>query len=117
MTCNGEVATVVDGEVSCDVPLHPGDRIALLYPSANRDEDVFDEPFRFDVTRHPNPHVAFGFGPHVCIGQSLARRELQILFQQLTARITNLRPVTEPDIEENLFAGAVKSFRLAFDVR
>jgi len=114
---NNMFRTCVEETTVRDVPLHPGDRIALLYPSANRDEDVFEDPFTFDVTRHPNPHVAFGFGPHVCIGQSLARRELQILFQQLTARITNLRVVTEPDIEENLFAGAVKSFRLAFDVR
>jgi cytochrome P450 family 142 subfamily A polypeptide 1 len=114
---NNMFRTAVEDTTVRDTPINAGDRIALLYPSANRDEDVFDEPFRFDVTRHPNPHVAFGFGPHVCIGQSLARRELQILFEHLTKRITNLRVVTEPEIEENLFAGAVKSFRLAFDVR
>ena len=60
--------------------MHPGDRIVLLYPSANRDEAVFVDPFRFDITRNPNPHLAFGFGPHVCIGQSLARLELEVLF-------------------------------------
>ena len=56
-----------------DTAVRAGDRIALLYPSANRDEAVFEDPFRFDITRNPNPHIAFGFGPHVCIGQSLAR--------------------------------------------
>ncbi|MEA3056521.1 MAG: cholest-4-en-3-one 26-monooxygenase [Actinomycetota bacterium] len=100
-----------------DTPVSAGDRIALLYPSANRDEDVFEDPFSFDVTRTPNPQVAFGFGPHVCVGQSLARVELQILFEELTRRFTNLRVVTEPEIEENLFAGAVVRFDLAFDVR
>ena len=114
---NNMFRTCVEDTVVRDTELVAGDRIALLYPSANRDEEVFADPFTFDVTRSPNPHVAFGFGPHVCIGQSLARRELQILFEHLVRRITNLRVVTEPDIEENLFAGAVKRFDLAFDVR
>lgn len=114
---NNMFRTCVEDTTVRDTPIVAGDRIALLYPSANRDEEVFAEPFTFDVTRSPNPHVAFGFGPHVCIGQSLARRELQILFEHLVRRITNLRVVTEPDIEENLFAGAVKRFDLAFDVR
>src|SRR5437868_14983739 len=53
--------------------LHEGEKLLLLYPSANRDEDVFDEPFRLDVERHPKEHVAFGFGTHFCLGNSLAR--------------------------------------------
>ena len=68
-----------------------GDRVILLYPSANRDESVFDEPYTFDIRRDPNPHVAFGFGTHFCLGASLARLELRMLFAQLTRRITNLR--------------------------
>ena len=107
---------LADDEIG-GVPVKTGDRIALLYPSANRDEEVFKDPFTFDITRSPNPHVAFGFGPHVCVGQSFARLELQVLFEQLSKRFTNLRVVTEPVIEENLFAGAVKRFDLAFDVR
>jgi cytochrome P450 family 142 subfamily A polypeptide 1 len=94
-----------------------GDRICLVYPSANRDETVFADPFRFDIRRSPNPHVAFGHGTHFCLGVNLARTELRILFGALTRRITNLRVVTEPDIEPNVFAGAVRSFRLAFDLR
>jgi cytochrome P450 family 142 subfamily A polypeptide 1 len=109
--------TAVTDDVIGDTQVRAGDRIALLYPSANRDEDVFDDPFRFDITRSPNPHVAFGFGPHVCVGQSLARLELQILFEEMSRRFTNLRPITEPEIEKNLFAGAVVRFDLAFDRR
>ncbi len=100
-----------------DTAVRAGDRIALLYPSANRDESVFADPFRFDITRNPNPHIAFGFGPHVCIGQSLARLELQVLFGEMARRFTNLRVVSEPVIERNIFAGAVQRFDLAFDQR
>ena len=109
--------TAVADDVIGDTPVKAGDRIALLYPSANRDEDVFDHPFRFDINRSPNPQIAFGFGPHVCVGQALARLELTILFEELARRLTNLRVVTEPVIEENLFAGAVVRFDLGFDAR
>jgi len=94
-----------------------GDRVILLYPSANRDESVFDDPYAFDIARQPNPHVAFGFGTHFCLGASLARLELRTLFTHLARRITNLRILTEPDIEPNIFVGAVRSFRLGFDRR
>ena len=100
-----------------DADVAPGDRICLVYPSANRDETVFADPFVFDIRRSPNPHVAFGGGTHFCLGVNLARTELRILFRDLTRRITNLRVVTEPDIEPNVFAGAVRSFRIGFDVR
>ena len=63
--------------------LHEGDQLILVYPSANRDDDVFAEPFRLDVERDPNPHLAFGFGPHFCLGASLARLELKVMFTEL----------------------------------
>ncbi len=94
-----------------------GDRVILLYPSANRDEGVFSDPFRFDITRHPNPHLAFGFGTHVCLGSNIARHSLKVLFGELAKRITNLRVIEEPVVEANIFARAVQSFRLGFDVR
>ena len=100
-----------------DQPVRAGDRVMLAYPSANRDEVVFDEPFRFDIRRDPNPHVAFGQGTHFCVGANLARLELRLLFGALTERWTNLRVVTPPDIEPNVFAGAVRRFDLAFDMR
>ncbi len=99
------------------VTIRAGERVALVYPSANRDEDVFDEPFTFDVTRSPNNHLAFGYGTHFCIGANFARHELELLFAKLTRDWTNLRVVTEPDVELNHFARAVRSFELAFDPR
>ena len=94
-----------------------GDRVMLAYPSANRDEAVFDDPFRFDIHRSPNPHLAFGQGTHFCVGANLARLELRLLFAALTERWTNLRPLGPLDLEENIFATAVRRFDLAFDRR
>jgi cytochrome P450 family 142 subfamily A polypeptide 1 len=62
----------------------------LFYPSANRDEDVFDDPHRFDVRRNPNPHVAFGFGTHFCLGASLARLEVRVMFEELLPRMADI---------------------------
>ena len=94
-----------------------GDRLALVYPSANRDEAVFENPFTFDVTRDPNHHLAFGSGTHFCIGANFARRELEILFSKLTRDWTDLHVVTEIDVEPNIFARAVRSFELGFTPR
>jgi cytochrome P450 family 142 subfamily A polypeptide 1 len=71
--------------------IREGDRMLLLYPSANRDERVFREPERFDVRRQPNDHVAFGgFGRHHCLGAQLARLELRVLFEELLVRLPDL---------------------------
>jgi cytochrome P450 family 142 subfamily A polypeptide 1 len=67
-----------------------GDELMLLYPSGNRDEDVFEDPFRFDVGRTPNEHIAFGFGPHFCLGASLARLEISVMLDELLARVPDL---------------------------
>lgn len=77
--------TVLRGE-----PLEEGQKLLLLYSSANRDEDVFAEPFTFDIARSPNEHMAFGFGAHYCLGNSLARLELVVMFEQLLARLPDL---------------------------
>jgi cholest-4-en-3-one 26-monooxygenase len=100
-----------------DQPVKRGDRIILLHPSANRDEAVFTDPFAFDIRRSPNHHVAFGFGTHLCLGANFARAELIELFTQMSQRFTNLRSITEPDVEDNVFARAVRSFQLGFDRR
>ena len=100
-----------------DQPVREGDRVMLAYPSANRDEAVFDDPFRFDIRRPANPHLAFGQGTHYCIGANLARLELRLLFGALTQRWTNLRPLGPLDLEENIFATAVRRYDLAFDLR
>jgi len=67
-----------------------GDEVLLLYPSANRDAAVFDDPMAFDIRRSPNEHVAFGFGPHFCLGNSLARLELSIMFDRLADRLPDI---------------------------
>ncbi|MBA2608286.1 MAG: cytochrome P450 [Actinobacteria bacterium] len=98
-------------------PVKVGDKVCLLYPSANRDETVFADPYTFDIRRSPNPQVAFGFGAHFCLGAPLARQELRMLFAKLAPRITNLRVIEPADIEPNVFVGAVRSARLGFDLR
>jgi cholest-4-en-3-one 26-monooxygenase len=81
---------------TCDVEVNgqmvkEGDRILLLYPSANRDETMFADPFRFDIARSPNEHVAFGaYGRHHCLGAPLARLELRVLFEELLTRLDGL---------------------------
>ena len=94
-----------------------GDRVILLYPSANRDEAVFEDPFTFDTTRRPNPHVAFGYGTHFCIGANFAKYELVMLFAALTRRFTAPEVITEPDVEPNIFARAVRTFNLSLTPR
>jgi cytochrome P450 family 142 subfamily A polypeptide 1 len=79
-------------------PMRAEDQVILLYPSANRDEEVFDEPYRFDVRRAPNPHLAFGFGTHFCLGASLARLELQVMFDELLRRLPDLELATDEPI-------------------
>ena len=71
--------------------IRAGEKILLLYASANRDEGVFEDPFRFDVERQPNPHIAFGgYGAHFCLGASLARLELRVMFEELLPRIPDM---------------------------
>ena len=70
--------------------LYEGQKLLLLYPSANRDERVFDRPDEFDITRSPNDHMAFGFGSHFCLGNRLARMELSVMFDQLLDRLPDI---------------------------
>jgi cytochrome P450 family 142 subfamily A polypeptide 1 len=75
--------------------IREGDKVLLLYPSANRDERVFEHPYRFNVAREPNPHVAFGgYGSHFCLGASLARLELRVMFEELLPRLSNIELAT-----------------------
>jgi cytochrome P450 family 142 subfamily A polypeptide 1 len=99
------------------VAMHAGDRVALVYPSANRDEDVFDDPDELDLARDPNPHIAFGFGTHFCLGAHVARLTLRVTLEELTRRFTNLRAASAPRYEANMFVKAVERFDLLFDRR
>jgi cytochrome P450 len=79
------------------VRIAEGQRITLWYPSANRDEDVFEDPFRFDIRRTPNEHVAFGGGgPHYCLGAYLARSEISTLFEELLRRVRRIEVLSPP---------------------
>jgi len=93
-----------------------GDPVLLLYPSANRDEDVFDDPFRFDIERSPNDHVAFGFGTHFCMGASLARMELACMVDHLLRRLPDLELVTpdEPAFRPANFVSGYESLPVRF---
>ena len=114
---NNFFRTVTRDDHIGEQPVAEGDRVILLYPSANRDEAVFADPDAFDITRSPNPHVAFGRGTHFCLGANLARVELRILFERLSRRITDLRVTAGPDIEDNIFVSAVRRMELAFSLR
>ena len=84
-----------------------GDKISLWYISANRDEEVFDDPFTFDITRDPNPHIAFGGGgPHFCLGAQLARLEIRVLFEELVRRVPRVERLDAADrLRSNFIAG------------
>jgi cholest-4-en-3-one 26-monooxygenase len=96
----------VDTEVRGQV-MKKGDKISIWYISANRDEEVFDDPFRFNIERQPNDHIAFGGGgPHFCLGASLARMELRVLFEELARRVPVLRSLgPSAPLRSNVVAG------------
>ena len=90
-------------------PVKEGDKFLLFYNSANRDEDVFDDPFRFDLRRDPNPHVGFGGpGPHFCLGAHLARREITVMFRELFKHVSTLEVTGEPDRLRSSFINGIK---------
>lgn len=80
------------------VTIPEGYQVLMMYPSANRDETVFEDPMRFDLHRDPNPHIAFGFGPHFCLGSSLARLEIKVVLEELVKRIPTLH-IADEDAE------------------
>ena len=91
-----------------DVVIPAGDPMALFYPSANRDELVFDEADRFLVDRHPNPHLGFGIGEHLCLGAHLARAELKAIFNALIPSLDRFSLAGEPDRLQSSFVGGIK---------
>lgn len=96
--------------------LKEGDKVTIWYVSANRDEDVFADPFRFDITRTPNEHVAFGGGgPHHCLGASLARMEMRLFFEELTKRVHKVERTGEPVRLRSNFIGGIKHLPVRFE--
>jgi cholest-4-en-3-one 26-monooxygenase len=98
--------------------LKAGDKVSIWYVSANRDEDVFEDPFRFDIGRQPNEHVAFGGGgPHFCLGANLARLELKVFFQELTRRVRQVEALGEPVRLRSNFIGGIKHLPVSLEAR
>jgi cytochrome P450 len=96
-------------------PIKEDDKLILYYWSANRDADVFDDPFRFDVRRDPNPHVGFGGpGPHFCLGAHLARREITVMFRELFRRIPDMEASGEPARLLSGFINGIKHLPVSF---
>jgi len=95
--------------------IREGEKVVMWYCSANRDEDVFAEPFRFDVGRDPNPHAAFGGpGPHFCMGAHLARREITVMFRELFRRLPDLEITGPPDRLASFFIHGIKHMQCSF---
>jgi cytochrome P450 len=97
--------TLHDTELA-GVPIRAGDAVVVWLGSANRDEDVFADPFRFDIARKPNKHIAFGVGPHYCIGHTIARVILRTAFSELLGRFTGVELASHPvRLRSNIIAG------------
>ncbi|WP_374157374.1 cytochrome P450 [Mycobacterium sp. G7A2] len=101
--------TVVRG-----VPIAAGESVLLSYPSGNRDEDVFTDPFTFDVGRDPNKHVAFGYGVHFCLGAALARMEITSFYAELLPRLTSVELAGTAEHTATIFVGGLKHLPIRY---
>jgi cytochrome P450 len=96
-------------------PIKAGEKVVMFYNSANRDERVFDDPYRFDVLRSPNEHVGFGAGgPHFCLGANLARREIRVMFEELFRRLPDIAVTGEPEMLQSGFIHGIKRMPCAW---
>jgi cytochrome P450 len=99
-------------------PLRAGEKVVMWYGSANRDEAVFADPFRFDVLRRPNEHVGFGGpGPHHCLGANLARREMRVMFREIFRRLPDLEITGPPEFLRSNFIHGIKRMPCAWTKR
>jgi len=97
------------------VPIAAGDQLALYFGSANRDEGVFEDPFAFRIDRRPNPHLAFGFGEHFCMGAQVARVELETIFRHLLARLDAFAVVGTVERLSSITNGSIKRLPLRIE--
>ena len=97
------------------VPIEAGDKVVYWYNSGNRDEDHFENPQRFDLSRYPNVHIGFGAGgPHFCLGASLARREISVMFEEICRRLPDLEVTGPPAMLQSNFIHGIKSMPCAW---
>jgi cholest-4-en-3-one 26-monooxygenase len=97
--------------------IRKNDSLCLLYPSANRDEDVFEDPDVFRVDRKPNPHLGFGIGEHFCLGANLARLELRVIFRELAERLEAVEAAGPVERMRSSFLGGVKRMPIRYRIR
>jgi cytochrome P450 len=97
--------------------IRKGEKLALFYPSANRDEEIFDEPFRFDIARQPNRHLAFGIGEHFCAGAHVARLELEFAYKYLLPRIDEIELAGPVERLRSNLVGGVKHLPIHYRLR
>ncbi len=107
--------TVASDTVLGETEMHEGDKVIMFYNSANRDEAVFEDPYRFDVRRAPNPHIGFGAaGPHFCLGAHLAREEIDVMFRRLFERLPDIQATGAPDRLLSPFINGIKHMDCTF---
>jgi cytochrome P450 len=94
--------------------IREGERLALFYPSANRDEALFDDPYTFDIERSPNRHLAFGIGQHFCLGAHVARLELQVIFRHLARRLEHMELAGPVERLRSVLVGGVKHIPIRY---
>jgi cytochrome P450 len=99
------------------VQIAKGESVYLAYVSGNRDDEVFDDPFRFDVSRDPNKHVAFGYGVHFCLGAALARMEINSFFSELIPRLESIELAGEPELAATTFVGGLKHLPIRYSLK
>jgi len=99
------------------VPIAKGESVYLSYVSGNRDEEVFDDPLRFDVGRDPNKHLAFGYGVHFCLGAALARMEVNSFFSELLPRLKAIERNGDPELTATTFVGGLKHLPIRYELR
>ncbi|GAA4888272.1 cytochrome P450 [Saccharopolyspora cebuensis] len=106
---------LVDTELA-GVPIGAGERVGMFYSSANFDPEVFDEPERFDITRDPNPHVGFGgTGPHYCLGASLARLEIDLIFNAIADHMPGISQVGQPRRLRSGWLNGIKELQVRYE--
>jgi cytochrome P450 len=109
--------TAAEDTVVRGVPIAKGESVYLAYVSGNRDEEVFTDPFRFDVGRDPNKHLAFGYGVHFCLGAALARMEMNSLYSELLPRLESIELAGKPELSATTFVGGLKHLPIRYSLR
>jgi cholest-4-en-3-one 26-monooxygenase len=105
--------SMVDQELR-ETEIKEGDKMIMWYPAVNRDDEIFDDAQKFDITRNPNPHLSFGVGEHFCLGANLARMELQKMFGGLMRRLPDIQLAEDPRRLRSNFINGIKEMRVTF---